>query len=161
MLHKLSLLAAMTVTLADVVHPTSVAAQTGTGGSRTLDSIARIALARNLSVRRAVERQQEAEDGVREARGRLLPTLSFEARYTESNGAINLGDLINPAYRALNTLTASNSFPTNVSATLPLRQGIQDPQRDAAVQRCALGEPGGRSRGARSPGAESRGDPEA
>jgi outer membrane protein TolC len=88
----------------------------------TLDSIARLALARNLGVLRAAESAREADAGVREARGRLLPTLGIEARHTEASGAIDLGDLINPAYRTLNQLTQSNSFPTDVSVTLPLRQ---------------------------------------
>ena len=35
---------------------------------------------------------------------------------------MNIGDFINPAYAALNQLTGTNRFPTNVDATLPLKQ---------------------------------------
>lgn len=96
--------------------------QAMTRHSRLLDSVASVALERNLGVRRAAQREREADAGVREARGRLLPSLAIEGRYTEANGAIDFGDFVNPAYGALNQLTGSNSFPTDVSLTLPLRQ---------------------------------------
>src|ERR1051325_5561108 len=101
---------------------TTARAQAPARESIVLDYVARIAVARNLGVLRAAEREREANAGVREARGRLFPTLGVEARYTASDGALDVGELINPAYRTLNQLTQSNRFPTDVSVTLPLRQ---------------------------------------
>ena len=47
---------------------------------------------------------------MREARGRLLPSLSLDARYSEQSGTLDLGDFVNPAYAALNQLTGRNDF---------------------------------------------------
>ncbi|MEP7345140.1 MAG: TolC family protein, partial [Gemmatimonadaceae bacterium] len=54
--------------------------------------------------------------------GLFLPTLGLEARYSELNGAIDIGDAINPAYQALNQLIGRNDFPTNIHQTLPFKQ---------------------------------------
>jgi outer membrane protein TolC len=100
----------------------AVAAQDALPRPDPLGHLVREALTHNLALageRSAAEREDAA---VREAGGRFLPTLSFEARYSEQSGALDLGDLVNPAYRTLNQLTGSQSFPTDVSATLPLRQ---------------------------------------
>jgi outer membrane protein TolC len=46
-----------------------------------------------------------ADAAVREARGRLLPSVTLNARYSERSGDIlDLGDLVNPAFGALNRL---------------------------------------------------------
>ena len=90
--------------------------------SNTLDSIARLAIARNLDVRRTAERLDAADAGVRQARGLYLPSVGFEARYSHLDGAVNIGDFINPAYNALNQLLGRPAFPTNIDATLPLEQ---------------------------------------
>jgi outer membrane protein TolC len=90
--------------------------------SGTLDSIARLAITRNLALRRATERAHEADAGVRQAQGLFLPSLAVDTRYTAGDGVVNIGDFINPAYAALNQLIGRNDFPTNINATLPLRQ---------------------------------------
>jgi outer membrane protein TolC len=87
-----------------------------------LDSIARVAITRNLGARRSHEQERQADATVRQAQGLFLPTLAVDTRYSELYGVVNIGDFINPAYAALNQLTGRNSFPTNVDATLPLRQ---------------------------------------
>ena len=56
---------------------------------------------------------------VDQARGLFLPTATVDARYSETHGVMNVGDLVNPAYAALNQLTGSNAFPTNIDARLP------------------------------------------
>jgi outer membrane protein TolC len=66
----------------------------------------------------AVERAQAA---VRESRGRFFPSLNLDSRYSELSGALNLGDFVNPAYRALNQINGGNQFPTNLDVTLPFR----------------------------------------
>ena len=87
-----------------------------------LDSIARLAIARNLGVQQSREAERQGALGVRQARGLFLPTLGVEARYSELDGAIDIGDAINPAYAALNQLIGRNQFPTNVHQTLPYKQ---------------------------------------
>jgi outer membrane protein TolC len=98
----------------------------GAGGAAAqagpLDSLVNEAVRANRSLhdRRLADAQSEA--AVREASALRLPTVSFDARYSRTNGTRNLGDLVNPAYAALNELTRSNSFPTDVDARLPLTQ---------------------------------------
>jgi outer membrane protein len=79
------------------------------------------ALRNNLGIAQENLALERAEAGVRESRGRFLPSLTLDSRYSEQNGALNLGDLINPAYRALNQLTGTDGFPTNVDLSLPFR----------------------------------------
>ncbi len=87
-----------------------------------LDSIARLAIARNLGLRQSREADRQGALGVRQAKGLFLPTLGVEARYSELNGAIDIGDAINPAYAALNQIIAQDRFPTNIHQTLPYKQ---------------------------------------
>lgn len=51
-----------------------------------------------------------------------LPALSLEAQWTELRGGADVGALINPAFAALNELTGTSGFPTDVSFRFPLRQ---------------------------------------
>ena len=87
-----------------------------------LDSIAQLAIARNLGVRQAREAERQGQLAVRQAAGLFLPTLSVDARYSEMDGAIDLGDVINPAYAALNQLIGRPQFPTDIHQTLPYKQ---------------------------------------
>jgi outer membrane protein TolC len=79
------------------------------------------ALAKNLGLaaERIAERRAAAE--VREARGLFLPSLGLNARYSHFDGVPNIGDLVNPAYAALNGLLGQQRFPTNIDITLPQR----------------------------------------
>ncbi len=64
-----------------------------------------------------------ADAGVTEARAAVLPSLGFDARYTSAVGnVIDIGDLVNPAFRALNQITATSNFPTDISLRQPLAQ---------------------------------------
>lgn len=112
------LIAAIALLLA---MPRNVAAQTSPP-SNALDSIARLALGRNLAVRRADEAARQGRIGVRQAAGLFFPTLSVDARYSEMDGAIDLGDVINPAYAALNQVIGQPRFPTDIHQTLPYKQ---------------------------------------
>ncbi|MHB0964123.1 MAG: TolC family protein [Gemmatimonadaceae bacterium] len=128
----LSALAVLIATLALLlVWPSEVEAQrafasdpvaTSIAASSPLDSVARLAISRNLAVRQAREVERQGQLGVRQAKGLFLPTLSVDARYSEMDGAIDIGDAINPAYAALNQLLGSNQFPTNIHQTLPYKQ---------------------------------------
>ncbi|MFN8579925.1 MAG: TolC family protein [Gemmatimonadaceae bacterium] len=99
----------------------AVARQAGAQQS-LLDSIARLAVSRNLSIRQARETERQSEFAVRRAQGMFLPSLGVEARYSELSGAIDIGDAINPAYAALNQLIGRDEFPTNIHQTLPFKQ---------------------------------------
>lgn len=90
--------------------------------AQTLDSVAHLAIVNNLAVRRTADRERAAFADVDQARGKFLPSAGIDARYSQLSGAVNIGDFINPAYSALNKLTSTNAFPTNVDATLPLKQ---------------------------------------
>ncbi|MDP1892215.1 MAG: TolC family protein [Gemmatimonadaceae bacterium] len=128
----LSALAVLLATLALLlVWPSEVAAQRAyareaglatIAAASPLDSIARLAISRNLAVRQAREVERQGQLGVRQAKGLFLPTLSVDARYSEMTGALDIGDAINPAYAALNQLIGSNQFPTNIHQTLPYKQ---------------------------------------
>ncbi len=98
-----------------------LAAQTPGGGSDPLSAIVAEALENNLGLAQENLSVERAEAGVREARGRYFPTLSLDARYSEQSGTLNLGDFMNPAYAALNQVTGTNQFPTDLDVTLPMR----------------------------------------
>jgi outer membrane protein TolC len=71
-----------------------------------------------LASERLVERRSATE--VSAARGLFFPSLTLDTRYSEQDGTLNLGDFVNPAYRALNELRGRNDFPTSLDLTLPL-----------------------------------------
>jgi len=79
-------------------------------------------LSRNLALAAQSLAEKRAGYGVREADGRLLPSVGLNARYTEFSGVVNIGDFINPTYRALNQILGEERFPTNITSTLPQRQ---------------------------------------
>jgi outer membrane protein TolC len=57
----------------------------------------------------------------RASRGALLPSLELGSRASRQEGGFNLGDLLNPAYAALNEMGGAPRFPTDVDLTLPQR----------------------------------------
>lgn len=71
-----------------------------------------------LATQRLAQRRAASEAGV--ARGRFFPALTLDWRYSEQDGTLDLGDVVNPAYAALNELRGTNDFPTNLDLTLPL-----------------------------------------
>jgi len=77
------------------------------------------ALARNtaLSASRLAERRAAAEHTA--AITRWLPAVSLETRASRLHDVQDLGDFVNPAYAALNQLSGSNAFPSDLSLTLP------------------------------------------
>jgi outer membrane protein TolC len=95
------------------------------------------ALRNNLGLAQENLAVQRAEAGVRESRGRFLPSLNLDSRYSELDGALNLGDFVNPAYAALNQLSGENRFPTDLDVTLPFRHEsrlrVVQPVFDASI----------------------------
>jgi outer membrane protein TolC len=90
------------------------------GGKAVLDAVVADALRANLGLAQERMLVVRAEAEVREARGGYLPSLSLSGRYTEQSGAIDLGDVVNPMHGALNQITGSARFPTDLSITFPL-----------------------------------------
>ena len=100
-----------------------VDAQPPVQNARTLlDGYVNEAMRANLAIAQQTAAARRADATVREANGRFLPSVGVNARYSEYSGVINIGDFINPAYDALNQLIGQPRFPTNINATLPLRQ---------------------------------------
>ena len=75
------------------------AQQTAAGPTaRTLlDDYVREGLRANLSLSGARSAARRAAASVHEARGRLLPTVGANARYSQYSGIVNIGEFINPA----------------------------------------------------------------
>jgi outer membrane protein TolC len=87
-----------------------------------LGAYVRAALQENLALRQARTDADRAGAAVREAVGLYLPSLTLDSRRSRLDGVVNLGDFVNPANRALNQLTGTGAFPTNVDAPLPFAQ---------------------------------------
>src|SRR5262245_868800 len=102
-----------------------------------LGGIVAEALRNNLGLAQESLAVERAEAGVREARGRFLPELSLGTRYSEQSGTLDLGSLVNPAYEALNQITGSARFPTDLDLTFPMRyetrMRLSQPLFDASV----------------------------
>ncbi|MGE0442156.1 MAG: TolC family protein [Gemmatimonadales bacterium] len=98
-------------------------------------------VAEALAANRTARSERLALDRDRAARTRArrlyLPALSVEAQWTEQNGGADIGALVNPAFAALNRITGTAEFPTDVSFRFPLRQDarfrLAMPVFDAAI----------------------------
>lgn len=92
--------------------------------NRTLQGYVAQALTQNVNLRREGIAVASATERVRQAHGLYQPQVALGASYTLANGGrtinIPVGDLVNPVYSTLNTLTGSNQFPqiNNVSEQL-------------------------------------------
>ena len=129
----------------------SAVAQTTAGqpsGAETDSTVAerlvREALSNNLSLKQeriALDQRRAALD---QTRGQYLPSLTLQARYSRARGGRTIdfpvGDLINPAYRALEEQNPGQQFPTldnrefqlqrqtEQQTTLQLRQPLFNPK---------------------------------
>jgi outer membrane protein TolC len=112
-------------------------ARAQTAAPDPLAAVVAEALRNNLGIAQESLAVERAEAGLREARGGFFPALSLESRYSEQSGTLNLGDLVNPAYAALNRLTGTNQFPTDLDVTLPMRHEsrvrLTQPLFDASI----------------------------
>jgi outer membrane protein TolC len=84
-------------------------------GQPVLDDYIRIGLENNLALRQKKTGYDKSLVALREARSLFYPNISFNARYTVSEGGrvidFPVGDLLNPVYATLNALTSSGLFP--------------------------------------------------
>ncbi len=94
-------------------HPSATAAS-----SATLDEYVRDGLANNLALKQESLEISRVTESLNQARALFYPRLTFVPTYSVAAGGRRLdfpvGDLLNPAYAALNKLTGSERFPTNV-----------------------------------------------
>jgi outer membrane protein TolC len=76
----------------------------------------RYGLGNNLALKQKQSGYKKSIEVLREARGLFYPNISLNARYTVSEGGrvidFPVGDLLNPVYSTLNSLTFSNMFPS-------------------------------------------------
>ncbi len=93
--------------------------------ARPLDALVEEGLRANLGLVQARLADRRSALAVREARARLLPALDVDARWSEFDGVLDLGKLINPAFAALNRLTGTNAFPTDLDLTQPFKQDMR------------------------------------
>jgi outer membrane protein len=75
----------------------------------------RYAFENNLVLKQKQSGYEKSLEALKEARGLFYPNISFNARYTVSEGGrvidFPIGDLLNPVYSTLNSLTHSSGFP--------------------------------------------------
>jgi outer membrane protein TolC len=83
-------------------------------GQEVLNEYVRYGIENNLSLQQKQSGYQKSIEALKEARGLFYPNISFNARYSVSEGGrlidFPIGDLLNPIYTTLNTLTSSNKF---------------------------------------------------
>lgn len=93
------------------------------GAQNPLEEYVALGLRQNLGLRQQQLDVDRSGAAVREARGWLLPSATISARNSNVQGqVVNLGELINPAFAALNQLLGQQQFPTDIDLRLPLRQ---------------------------------------
>ncbi|MCJ7446499.1 MAG: TolC family protein [Bacteroidales bacterium] len=84
-------------------------------GQDVLNDYVRYGLENNLALKQKLSGYEKSIEALREARALFYPNISFNARYTISEGGriidFPVGDLLNPVYATLNSLTSSNIFP--------------------------------------------------
>ncbi|GAB2529371.1 TolC family protein [Spirosoma aerophilum] len=99
--------------------PLSVVAQPApTPASPVLDGYVREGLANNLALRQESLEISRVTESLNQAKSLFYPRVAFNPTYSMAAGGRRLefpvGDLLNPAYKALNQLTGSDKFPTNI-----------------------------------------------
>src|SRR5215813_3540425 len=80
-----------------------------------LNMYLREGIANNEGIKQQEFILEKAIYALKEAQSLFLPNVSFNATYTGADGGRTIdfpaGDLLNPAYKTLNQLTSSSSFP--------------------------------------------------
>ena len=78
------------------------------------------ALRNNLGLAAEQLATHRAASEVSAARGFFFPSVTLDSRYSDQSGTLDLGQVVNPAFAALNQLRGTNDFPTNLKLTFPL-----------------------------------------
>lgn len=83
-----------------------------------LDNYIKQGLESNLALKQKDFSLKQSTAALHEARGMFFPSVDVFARYSRAGGGrvidIPVGDLVNPAYEALNQLIGQDKFPTNI-----------------------------------------------
>jgi outer membrane protein len=86
--------------------------------SLVLETYVKEGLDNNLSLRQETLEIAKASEAIRQAKALFYPQAVFAPNYSYAAGGRRLnfpvGDLLNPAYKALNDLTGKDQFPTNI-----------------------------------------------
>jgi outer membrane protein TolC len=86
----------------------------------TLDGYVREGWQANLSLKQQQLVIEKSKAETKQAFGLFLPSVTLNVQHLELSGnVLNLGDLINPAFKTLNQLIGQSAFPTNLDLTLP------------------------------------------
>jgi outer membrane protein len=84
-------------------------------GQQVLEEYIKSGMENNLMLKQKQTGYRKSIEALREARGLFYPNISFNARYTVSEGGrvidFPVGDLLNPVYSTLNNLTSSSLIP--------------------------------------------------
>ncbi len=96
-----------------------------------IDEYVKEGLANNLALKQKALDYQKSLAALKEARGKYMPGISFNARYTRAGGGrkidIPVGDLMNPVYQALNQYAGQDIFPLISNYSIPfLREKEQE-----------------------------------
>ncbi|GAB3999270.1 hypothetical protein GCM10028807_49010 [Spirosoma daeguense] len=104
--------------LALLLPTIAVAQPTPVGQSAILEGYVREGLANNLALRQESLEISRITESLNQARSLFYPRVAFNPTYSVAAGGRRLefpvGDMLNPAYKALNQLTGSERFPTNI-----------------------------------------------
>jgi len=91
-------------------------------GQSVLERYISFGLENNLALKQKQSDHEKSIEALKEARGLFYPGISFNARYTRSEGGrvidFPVGDLLNPVYTTLNALTSSSLFPVIENQTI-------------------------------------------
>jgi len=91
-------------------------------GQSVLERYISFGLENNLALKQKQSDLEKSIEALKEARGLFYPGISFNARYTRSEGGrvidFPVGDLLNPVYTTLNALTSSSLFPVIENQTI-------------------------------------------
>ena len=84
-------------------------------GQEILKEYIRYGIDNNLALKQKEYGYEKSLEALKQARGLFYPNISFNARYSISDGGrvidFPVGDLLNPVYSTLNALTSSQRFP--------------------------------------------------
>ena len=84
-------------------------------GQEVLKEYIRYGIDNNLALKQKQSGYEKSLEALREAHGLFYPNISFNARFTVSEGGrvidLPVGDLLNPVYSTLNAMTSSSRFP--------------------------------------------------
>jgi outer membrane protein len=101
-----------------ILHPSLFTGEANAQPLPVLDGYVREGLQNNLALRQESLDVSRVAEGLVQAKALFYPRLTFNPTYSLAAGGRRLqfpvGDLLNPAYGALNKLTGENRFPTNI-----------------------------------------------